>query len=90
MILLLIVAYYMHMITTEDRPLRPYLMLLTSIVTLVGDFARVIVVYGLGVLKYLFKYPWLTKSERENTKIKKGSKEISIRRVMEGIKGNFL
>ena len=88
MILLLIFAYYMHLITTDDKPLRPALMLLTAIVTLIGDFARVVVVYGCGVLRYLFRYPWLTRAERENTKIKKGSKEISIRRVMEGIKGS--
>ena len=89
MILLIIFAYYMHMMTNEDKPLRPILMLLTSIVTLIGDFARVVVVHGCGVLKYLFRYPWLSKAERENTKIKKGSKEISIRRVMEGIKGSI-
>ena len=87
MILLLIFSYYMHLMTTEDKPLRPVLMLLTSMVTLIGDFARVVVVYGCGVLRFLFRYPWLTKAERENIKIKKGSKEISIRRVMEGIKG---
>jgi len=87
MILLLIFAYYMHMITDDDKPLRPFIMLFTSIITLIGDFTRVVVVYGCPVLPHLFKYPFLSKAERENTKIRKGTKDISIRRIMEHIKG---
>ena len=88
MVILLIFAYYMHSITSQEKPLRPVIMLLTSIVTLIGDFSRVIVVYGCSVMPFVFKYPFLSRAERENTKIKKGSKEISIRRVMEQFKGS--
>jgi hypothetical protein len=89
MILLLIISYYMHIITTDERPLRPGIMLATSIITLVGDTSRIVVVYGLGVLQHLVRYPWLSKQDRENIKIKKGNKEISIRRIVEAIKGRL-
>lgn len=88
MVLLLIISYYMHMTTTDDRPLRPGIMLVTSIITLVGDASRIVVVYGCGVLQHLLRYPWLSLQDRENIKIKKGNREISIRRIMEAIKGS--
>lgn len=88
MILLMIFSYYMYMTTSEEKPLRPLLMLATAVITLVGDFSRVVAVYGCGVIKYLVRYPWLSKADRENTKIKKGTKELSIRRIMESIKGS--
>lgn len=89
MILLLIFSYYMHMVTTEDAPLKPSIMLATSLITLIGDFSRVIVVYGCNVITHLVRYPWMSYQDREKTKIKKGNKEISIRRIMEAIKGRF-
>lgn len=87
MVLLLIYSYYMYMSSSDDRPLRPYLMLTSAVATLIGDFSRVVVNYGCGVLRHLFRYPWLSKQERENTKIKKGGKELSIRRIVESIRG---
>ena len=87
MVLLLIFSYYMYMTTSEDKPLRPLLMLATAAITLVGDFSRVVAVYGCGVTKHLLRYPWLSKAERENTKVKKGTKELSLRRIMETVKG---
>lgn len=90
MVIMLIISYYMHMITTDDRPLRPGIMLLTSIITLVGDASRIVVVYGCGVLQHLIRYPWLSLQDRENIKIKKGNRDISIRRIMEAIKGGLI
>lgn len=87
MVLLLLYSYYMHQTTNEEKPLRPYLMLGTAIVSLIGDFARVIVVHGPGVLRHLFSYPFMTKKEREDIKIRKGNKETSLRRIFEKIKG---
>jgi len=88
MVLLLIFSYYMYMTTSQEKPLRPLLMLVTAVITLVGDFSRIVAVYGCSVTNHLVRYPWLSKAERENTKIKKGTKELSLRRIMETVKGS--
>lgn len=78
-------AVYMHVNYTHGIDTK--IMVLTSVVTIIGDFSRAIVIYGCGVVPKICKYPWMTAYDRETITIRKGGKEITIRRVIEHLKG---